>query len=158
MDPGSYLRQFLRDSLWFCTCRFNCISHRRDYSCVLETSESYWIWRRYNLSLFLCSKASTAATTTVDTDNQILPTGAYELTGQDFISKSSLGKRRMCCQENKTCPIASRKQFLETIKGTLLPSAEAEFSVHKIFLFVFLGEWFGRCFVNMFLYTYYIGI
>lgn len=114
MDPGSYLRQFLKDSLGFCTCRFNCISHRRDYSWVLETSESDWIWHRYNLSLFLCSKASTAATSTVDTDNQILPTGAYELTAQDFTSKSSMGKGRMCCQENKTCPIASRKRFIET--------------------------------------------
>lgn len=117
MDPGSYLRQFLKDSLVFCTCRFNCISHRSDYSWVLETSESYWIWHRHNLSLFLFSKASTAATSTVDTDNQILPTGAYWLTGQDFISKSSMGKGRMCYQENKTCPIASRKQFLETSQG-----------------------------------------
>ncbi|CAL9007298.1 unnamed protein product [Prunus brigantina] len=57
-------------------------------SWILESSESYWVWHSiwhitiYTSSFFfLCSKASTAST--VDTENQTLPNGAYELTRQD---------------------------------------------------------------------------
>ncbi|KAM1268421.1 hypothetical protein TB1_000737 [Malus domestica] len=61
-------------------------------SWVLETNESYWIWHSiwhmtiYTSSFFfLCSKESPAST--VDTENQIPPTGAYELTRQDSFSR-----------------------------------------------------------------------
>ncbi|KAM1286729.1 hypothetical protein FF1_000696 [Malus domestica] len=61
-------------------------------SWVLETNESYWIWHSiwhmtiYTSSFFfLCSKESPAST--VDTENQIPPNGAYELTRQDSFSR-----------------------------------------------------------------------
>ncbi|KAM2005473.1 hypothetical protein ACFX15_000650 [Malus domestica] len=63
-------------------------------SWVLETNESYWIWHSiwhmtiYTSSFFfLCSKESPAST--VDTENQIPPNGAYELTRQDSFSRGS---------------------------------------------------------------------